>query len=124
MVRRMDRQREVLIWCRKCSPCETENGTEIDELLQAGASGHKRVWQDVKTNSDSRRRQDPCQVSKKLEDRRTKKKDYKERNTEDCGVNSELEHSWHKSRQRENVARQRCIAQGRRRHWQRIQGHT
>ena len=23
--------------------CETENGAKIDELLQAGASGHKRV---------------------------------------------------------------------------------
>ena len=27
---------------------ETENGTEIDELLQAGASGHKRAQQNVK----------------------------------------------------------------------------
>ena len=24
--------------------CEAENGTKIDELLQAGASGHKRAW--------------------------------------------------------------------------------
>ena len=28
--------------------CEAENGTEVDELLQAGASGHKRARQDVK----------------------------------------------------------------------------
>ena len=35
--------------------CETENGTEIDELLQVGASGHKRARQDVKTNSGSGR---------------------------------------------------------------------
>ena len=27
---------------------ETENGTKIDELLQAGASGHHRTWQDVR----------------------------------------------------------------------------
>ena len=40
--------------------CETEDGTQIDELLQAGASGHKRARQDIKTNSDSRRRQGSC----------------------------------------------------------------
>ena len=34
MVRRMDRQCEVLIGCR--------NGTEVNELLQAGASRHKK----------------------------------------------------------------------------------
>ena len=33
--------------------CEAENGTKIAQLLQARASGHKRTWQDVKTNSDS-----------------------------------------------------------------------
>ena len=27
--------------------CKTDNGTKIDELLQAGASRHKRVRQDV-----------------------------------------------------------------------------
>ena len=31
--------------------CEAKNGTEIDELLQAGASRHKRTRQDVKTNT-------------------------------------------------------------------------
>ena len=29
---------------------EAKNGTEIDEQLQARASGHKRVWQNVKTD--------------------------------------------------------------------------
>ena len=44
MVRRMDRQGEVLIWCGEMfSICEAKNGTEIDEVLQAGASGHQRV---------------------------------------------------------------------------------
>ena len=46
-------------------PCETENGTKIDELLQAGASGYKRVRQNVKTHSDARRRQGSCQRSLK-----------------------------------------------------------
>ena len=41
--------------------CEAKGGTEIDELLQAGASRHKRAQQDVETNSDPRRRQVPCQ---------------------------------------------------------------
>ena len=31
--------------------CEAENGTTIDELLQAGASGHKRIRQDVRSES-------------------------------------------------------------------------
>ena len=41
--------------------CETEDGTKIDELLRAGASWHKRARQNVKTTSDSRRRQCSCQ---------------------------------------------------------------
>ena len=32
---------------------EAKKGTEIDELLQAGASGHKRVRQDAENDSDS-----------------------------------------------------------------------
>ena len=60
MVRRVDKQGEVLIFVQKMlGMCETENGTKIDELLQAVASRHERAWQDVKTNSDSRRRQGP-----------------------------------------------------------------
>ena len=44
MVGRMDRHGKVLIWCRKCAGlCEPKDGAEIDELLQAGAGGHKRV---------------------------------------------------------------------------------
>ena len=31
--------------------CEAKNGTEINELLQAIASRHQRVWQDVKADS-------------------------------------------------------------------------
>ena len=51
-VRRMDRQGEVLIRFRKCSGvCEAKNGSETDELLQAGADGHQRVWQNVEDDS-------------------------------------------------------------------------
>ena len=31
--------------------CEAKDGTDIDELLQAGASRHKRARQDAKTDS-------------------------------------------------------------------------
>ena len=40
LVRRVDRQGEVLIWCRLC---EAESGTKIDVLLQAGVSRHNRA---------------------------------------------------------------------------------
>ena len=44
----MDRQGEVLDLVQKMfGLCETENGTHIDELPQAGATGHKRAWENV-----------------------------------------------------------------------------
>ena len=50
MVRRMDRDGEALILVQKMlGLCERENGSKIEELLQAGASGHQRAWQDVET---------------------------------------------------------------------------
>ena len=49
-------------------PCEAENGTNIDELLQAGAVRHKRARQDVNTTSGPGRWHGPCQEGKKLED--------------------------------------------------------
>ena len=33
--------------------CTTENETKTDELLQAGASAHKRSWKMVRANSES-----------------------------------------------------------------------
>ena len=52
LVRRMDRQEEILILVQKMLRLrEAKNGTETEELLQARASGHKRVWQNVKTDS-------------------------------------------------------------------------
>ena len=32
-------------------PCEAKNGTEINELLEAGVGRHQRVRQSVKTDS-------------------------------------------------------------------------
>ena len=31
--------------------CDVKNGTETDDLLQAGAGGHQRVWQNVEADS-------------------------------------------------------------------------
>ena len=67
MVRRMDRQggnsdmvQEMLVLC------EAENGTKIDELLQARANRHKGAWTNVETNSGPRGRQSSCKGGKKL----------------------------------------------------------
>ena len=58
LVRRVDRQGEVLILVQEMlGLCETMNPTKIDELLQAAASGRQGTWQAIKTNTDSRRRQ-------------------------------------------------------------------
>ena len=54
---------------------EAENGTKIDKLLQAGAS----AWQDVETNSDSRRWQGSCQRGNKLENMKDKKEESQEK---------------------------------------------
>ena len=52
LVRRVDRQGQVLIWCKRCSGYARQKmGPKLMKLLQAGASGHKRVRQDVKTDS-------------------------------------------------------------------------
>ena len=41
--RRMDRQRQVLIWCRKCSG-KARHRMGPEECLQAEASRNKRAW--------------------------------------------------------------------------------
>ena len=76
--------------------CETENGTKIDELLQARASGHKRVRQDAKTNSDSRRRQGHPPRKQELGRLRNRKEGSQGKETGDCGLSSKREDSWHR----------------------------
>ena len=53
---------------------ETEDGTQIEELFQARASGHQRAWQYVETYPDPRRRQGSCQRGKKTGRLRGKKR--------------------------------------------------
>ena len=61
MVRSVDRQGEVLIWCRKSfGLCATRNGIKTDDLLQARESGHRRTWTDAEKYSGSSRRQNSC----------------------------------------------------------------
>ena len=50
-----------------CGICEAKNGTETNELLQTGADGYPRIWQNAEKNSDSRRKS-PSQGGKELED--------------------------------------------------------
>ena len=50
--------------------CETENGTKIFELLQAGASGHKGAWETFENNSGSRRWQSSCKGGWKIAQKR------------------------------------------------------
>ena len=66
----MDRQGEVLNLVQEMRGlCEAKDGTEIDDLLQAGASRHKRARQDVKTNSGPRK-EDGRIPAKKARDRK------------------------------------------------------
>ena len=69
-----DRQGEVLNWCRKRSGCAQQRMEhKIDERLQAREGGHEEYGRMLKTSSGPRRRK-----SRKLENRRTKEKDYKD----------------------------------------------
>ena len=67
LVRRMDRQGSAMVQ-KMLGLSEAENGTPIDELLQARTSRHKRAGQDVETNSDSRRRYGSCRCRQNTHD--------------------------------------------------------
>ena len=75
--------------------CEAEDGTEIDELLQAGASWHKRARQDVKTNSSPGIWQVPAKKARdwKIEEQR---KELLGRNITDCQMSLRWRDSWRK----------------------------
>ena len=45
----------------------SKNGTKIDESMQAGETGHERVWKDVKTNLNTRRGEGPCQECERMD---------------------------------------------------------
>ena len=77
--------------------CEAKDGTQVDELLQAGESGHKRTRQDAK--NESRFLKMAGSLPRRQETGRLKgQKEGKlpGRNTEDCQVSLRWEDSWHR----------------------------
>ena len=59
--------------------CEAKNGTEADELLQAGKDGHTGIWQHAEKNSNSRRRQTSQQRRQQIGELKDKRKESRER---------------------------------------------
>ena len=59
--------------------CEAKNGTETDELLQAGADGHQRVWQNAEENSKSLKTVGSQQRKQETVGSKDKRKESRER---------------------------------------------
>ena len=75
LVRRMDRQGEVLIWCNKVFGIrEAKNRTKTNELLQTGTDGHQRIWQNDAKSPNFRGRKSPSQRGKAIVESREEKK--------------------------------------------------
>ena len=65
LVRRVDRQEEVLIWCMKCSGYARQRmGPTLMKCCRSEQVSTKEHGKILKTNSDSRRRQGSCQRGK------------------------------------------------------------
>ena len=90
-------------------------GPKIAELLQARASGHQGIWEDVKTNSES---EDDRGLAKEAKDweiegkkRRISRKEFSrlinEFELECCMAQTVL---WNLAREREKIAGERCHA--------------
>ena len=54
-------------------------GPKLMKLLQTETDGHQRIWQHVEKIPNSGRRKSPSQGGKKLEDRKDKRKESRER---------------------------------------------
>ena len=58
LVRRMDRQGEVLIWCRKCSGSARQRmGLQLMnccKLVQVGTKEHGKMWKRIQILEDGR----------------------------------------------------------------------
>ena len=68
LVRKIDRQGEISIWCRKCSGYARQRmGPKLVNCCRPEQIGHPRVWQNVEKNSNSRGRKSPSQRGKELE---------------------------------------------------------
>ena len=114
MVRIMDRQGEVLIWCRKCwGYARHRMGLKLMNCCkpeQVGTKAYGKMSKRMQT----------------LEDGRVPAKEAK-----NCKIDGQKKRiTWTEYRKvygilpERNAARQRCIAKGRRRHCQRVQGYA
>ena len=108
--------------------CEAENGTKIDELLQAGARGHKRTWNMLKRIQVLEDGMVPAKEATywKIEGqkRRIKRTKVFEAFEQFRDGKFHVAIKIVESCKKQSFARQRCPAQGRRRHHQRVQGHA
>ena len=96
----------------------TENGTTTDELLQAGASGHKRAWQRVQTFFRFLKMAGSLPRRQRIGRLKDKKDGLQGKKKGDCGMSSKREDSWHKKVCRTSPER-RCCRTGKR-----VQGHA
>ena len=94
---------------------EAKNGTEIDELLQARASGHKRVSMTKCQNGSRSLRMAGLRPRKqKHEKLKDKKKNHEKKRVRGFCTSLKWKVSWRKriveSREREHAAGQRSVA--------------
>ena len=83
LVRRMDTQGEVLIWCRKCSGYARQRmGPQQVNCCILEPMGTKEFGKMVKRSPNSQRRESPSQRGKELENRWRKEKSYEKRVSE------------------------------------------
>ena len=77
LARRMDRQREVLIWFRKCSGYARQRaGPQLVNCCRPEQMGTKEFSNNDEKNPNSRGRKSPSQRGKDLENRWRKEKNY------------------------------------------------
>ena len=73
-MRRVDRHGEALILCRKCSAYFRCRLGAKQIPMQARKDGHETVWEDVKTNPQTRRRKGARQRCEMIDNRKAKRR--------------------------------------------------
>ena len=93
MVRRMDRQGEVLIWCRKCSEHARQRmGPKLMNCCEPEQVGTK-VYGKMLKRIQVLEGQDRKQGTRRSKDKRGELPEW---NTEDCGMSLKCKDSWHR----------------------------
>ena len=127
MVRRMDRQGEVLIWCRKSwgYPRQRKEPKSMNccKPEQVGTKEYGKMVKRIQIFGDGRI---PANEARNWRFEGQKRRIT--RTTEDCQMSLRWEDSWHRrsmeTLQRKILQDRGDIAKGRRRHCQRVQGHA